>query len=31
VTDSLAGRLAELGDLARLWAAFFAFRRDAER
>jgi len=26
-----AGRLAELGDLARLWAAFFAFRRDAER
>ncbi|HKA63093.1 MAG TPA: prolyl oligopeptidase family serine peptidase [Methylomirabilota bacterium] len=26
-----AGRLAELGDLARLWAAFYAFRRDAER
>ena len=25
------GRLAELGDLARLWAAFYAFRRDAER
>ncbi|HEY7038644.1 MAG TPA: hypothetical protein VID28_07330 [Methylomirabilota bacterium] len=23
--------LAELGDLARLWAAFYAFRRDAER
>jgi dienelactone hydrolase len=26
-----AGRLAELGDLARLWAGLFVFRRDAER
>ena len=26
-----AGRLAGLGDLVRVWAAFYAFRRDAER
>ncbi len=26
-----AGRLAGLGELARLWAAFYSFRRDAER